>query len=129
MDFLTQLYFECGFFYSVLLVGSFAAGLLYIVPALLGRSKRSARYALLCALLPLAIGLFGTFEAHRAMSAVIDASGLQPTSEELAEGYRIARITTYIGGLFSAILLALALGVIAPCCGARTSLRTDTPTQ
>jgi Flp pilus assembly protein protease CpaA len=127
MDFLEQLFHECGWLYSFLLVGSFAAGLIYLAIRLIRRSKRSALAALGAALLPLAIGLYGTYDGNRAIDYVLNTFGVQPDAEELAYAYRIALTTSYIGGVFSIVLLPLAIVVIWPCRSRRFQPNGDPP--
>jgi len=90
-------------------------------------SSYSAWTTFLFALLPLAIGLYGTYEANRAIQSVLDSSEVHVKPDELDYAYRAARITSYVGGALTLILLPLAFAVIVPCCGPRARTRADEP--
>jgi hypothetical protein len=123
MDLLYELYVGCGWLYSFLLVTSFAAGLFFLVVPLFRHSKRTPWTALLVALLPLAIGLFGTYDGYRAIDDVLATTDLQPEPAEAAAVVQQARATSYVGGAFSIILLALAV----PCCAVGTQAKGEAP--
>jgi hypothetical protein len=125
MDFIWELWLGCGWLYSFLLVTSFAAGLIFIVVPLFRHSKRTPWTALLVALLPLAIGLYGTYEGYRVIDDVLATTDIQPEPDEVAEGVQSARASSYVGGAFSIILLALAV----PCCAVGTQAKGEAPTR
>jgi hypothetical protein len=127
MDFLARLFQEFGWWYSFLLVGSFVVGLVVLGLSLIRGSKRSAWTALLLSLVPLAIGLFGTYEANRSIESVLNSAGVQAKPDEVNDAYRVARTTSYVGAVLSVVLLPLAFAVSMPCCGVQARTTGDEP--
>ena len=59
-------------------------------------------------LLPLLMGLFGTWVGYREIRSFLVSTSITASPEVLEEGYRAAWVTTYLGMAFSVVILVVA---------------------
>lgn len=107
-DFLWYLYTACGVFYSFLfavsLLGLFAGAMVILFVA---RSRQAALIYVALTLLPLLIGVLATMQGY----SFVRRNPWGFSVEEQESAYRIARMTTYVGGFIT--LPHLIVGLVA----------------
>jgi len=86
-----EIYIACGIKYFALLILSFLAVLGYIIKVHLWPKSQPYWGVLLMSLIPLAIGLYATFDGYSFMLRA--AREVQISSEEKEAGYATARVT------------------------------------
>ncbi|MFN9548895.1 MAG: hypothetical protein ACK56Q_01300 [Pirellulaceae bacterium] len=106
-----EIYSACGIWYFALLILSFLAVLGYIIKVHLWPKSQPYWGVLLMSLIPLAIGLYATFDGYSFMLRA--AREVQISSEEMEAGYATARVTSYFGAILSTPLVLLATALAA----------------
>ncbi len=111
-NFVWDIYVACGIKYFALLILSFIAVLGYIIKVLLSSKDPTALWpVLIVSFIPLAIGLYATFNGYTVMLRM--ARDVQVSSEDLEFGYATARVSSYFGVTLSAPLVLFAIVGVA----------------
>ena len=97
--------FNAGFFGLVVFGVGLILGIVGLVLVFGVRHRLTFVIYGLTALLPVLIGLFGTWMGYQSVQSIQLSA---PNPEVLQEGYRVAWVTTYLGIAFSVPIIAIA---------------------